>query len=194
MTDDETPKRPNANYELSKPYNEREGEKLNFHYSREHRLANAPQSVRDLYNKENQTVKFSLLKPLVADKPRAMLFFSIIVLCVIIITVSLLGFLDNNHSLDGNKLMIKGTGFEDTTIIVLRKTVSNKNQSYSGAVDIAVSEVSGENGDYTVFYHRIFFTMEPDEEYRFIVPFNSPQLVMVIQTEKNALKIPLKVD
>ncbi|MCL2208630.1 MAG: hypothetical protein FWC19_01045 [Treponema sp.] len=196
MTDEnENIERPNTNYKLSKPYNENSDETIVYHYSREHRLASAPQAVKDLYKEDKNDSKFNLLKPLIADKPRAMLFASIIILCVIIIAVSYLGFLDRDHLLDGNKLVIKGTGYEETVIIVIKKTTSNKNP-YSGAVDIAVSGAaqSGEDGDFPVFYHRIFFTIESDEEYRFVVPFALPQLAMVLQTEKSTLNVSLKVD
>ena len=91
--------------------------------------------------------------------------------------------------MDGNSIVIKGTRFEGATIVVLTKTVKkNAGNAYTGAVDIAVSyPVNGE--DYPVFYHRIFFSMEPVEEYRFAVPFDPPEQLLIIQTEKNTLKI-----
>ena len=198
MTDDENrPSRPNANYKLSKPdraVNPEEEEKLTFYYDRERRLAKAPQAVKDLYTEKKQ-YRFNLLRPLVADKPRAILFFTILIICASIIILSILGYFDNSYSLDGNKIEITGAKYEGITIVVLKKTLKKGSLSaYSGAVDIAVSPAaSGEDGELPVFYHRVFFSMEPLEEYRMAVPFDSPELMMVLQTEKNTLNIRFKL-
>jgi len=184
-------KRPNANYKLSRQNPDPlEEEKLNFYYNRQHRLDKAPASVRNLYEKPRH--KFNLLRPLIADKPRATVFFTIIILCVIIFIMALLGFMDDSYSLEGNKLEIRATSFEDTTIIVLRKTISGKDP-YTGAVDIGVSPVvSNPDEEYPIFIHRVFFTLREEEETRFVVPYNSPQLAIVFNTEKTSLKTTIK--
>ena len=196
MTDDtEGTQRPNAKYKLSKPdtdYTPPE-EELVFYYNRERRLAKAPASVKKLYAEKIQR-SFNLVRPLVADKPRAVLFFTIVVISIIIILFSLLGFFSKYHSLDGNKLEITGTIYEDNTIVVLRKTINDRSV-YTGAVDIAVSPaVQTENEQYPVFYHRVYFTLEQEEEYSFVVPFDSKRLAMVLQTEKTILKISVNID
>jgi len=204
MTEDNKKPRPNANYKLSKPDgpNKAAEENLVFYYNRERRLEKAPQAVKDLYNKDKPEGRFNLLRPLIADKPRATVFFTIILVCVMTVIVTLLNKTGNVYSLDGNGIVITGTRFEGTTIVVLTKTVKKKaGNAYTGAVDIAVSyHVNGveNNGgvvndeDYPVFYHRIFFSMEPSEEYRFAVPFDSPEQLLILQTEKSALKIKFK--
>jgi len=196
MTDDTgDTQRPNANYKLSKPdgYVPAEGE-LNFYYSREKRLAKAPQGVKDLYKTEKKYSGFNLLRPLIADKPRATLFFTIVILCIIILLFSVLGYFNSSFSLDGNKLEISGVRYEGTTIVVVKKTV-NGSSAHTGAVDIAVSPVvQTEDEQYPVFYHRVFFSLETEETYRFVVPFESPELVMVLQTEKSTLKIKVNID
>jgi hypothetical protein len=190
---DENPQRPNANYKLSKT-DIKPGEHLNFHYNREHRLEKAPKDVKDLYNEQNNR-HYNLFSPLVADRPRRFLFGTIIILCVIILIFSATGLFNKNYALEGNKLDIRGTGYEGTAIVVIRKTVNSKNQAYTGAVDIAVSPAAqSETDENPVFYHRIFFTLEPIEEYRFVIPFDSPQIAMVLKKEKNSLKITIKVD
>jgi hypothetical protein len=186
--------RPNANYKLSKPDNAADtGEEgLTFYYNREKRLAKAPQSVKDLY-KENKNNRFNLLRPLIADKPRATVFFTIILLCAAIFLLSVLGYFDRVYRLERNKLEISGTVFEGTTIIILKKTIDSRLSAYTGAVDIAVSPpVEDENEQFSVFYHRVFFTLEPEEEYRFAVPFDTPELLLVFQTEKTSLQIRIK--
>ena len=195
VTDDtDNTRRPNAKYKLSKPddYTPAE-EELNFYYSREKRLAKAPQKVRDLYTVKRQN-RFNLLRPLIADKPRAILFFTIVIICLAILLLSILGYFDKSFSLNGNKLEISGIGYKEATIVVIKKTI-NSNSVYTGAVDIAVSPVvQTEDEQYPVFYHRIFFSLEQEEEYRFVVPFDSPQLAMVLQTEKSTLKIKVNID
>lgn len=173
-------------------------EGLNFRYNREHRLEKAPQSVQNLY-KEQKPFRFNLLGPLVADRPRKMLFFVIIFLCVLIFALSKFGFFDTSYILEGNKLDITGTDFEGTTIVTVRKNAKN-DSAYSGAVDVAISVPMPLNsdgsppteGDYPIFYHRLFFTLAKEEQYRFAVPFTSPELLMVFQTEKSTLQFKLQ--
>jgi hypothetical protein len=189
---EERKQRPNANYKLSKPDGVNRGneENLTFYYNRERRLEKAPQEVKDLYAEKKTDNRFNLLRPLVADKPRAMVFFTIILVCAMIVLISLVNRYGVYYSLEGNKIEISGTRFEGATIVVLTKTVKkNKDHAYTGAVDIAVSYPVGGGEDYPVFYHRVFFSMEPVEEYRFAVPFDSSEQLLVLQTEKNTLQI-----
>jgi len=191
--------RPNAKYKLSKPDNaEAPEEGLNFYYNREHRLAKAPKYVQDLY-KEKTPTRFGFFGVLVADKPRKMLFFSIIIICAMIWLLAFLGYFGTSYALDGNKINISGTFFEGTTIIVINKTLKNKN-AYTGAVDAAVSvpvslqdDAAKIENNFPVFYHRLFFSLEKEEQYRFTVPFESPELLIVLQTEKKSLKLKLPV-
>ena len=186
--------RPNAKYNLSYPDTaDNAAEGLIFHYNRERRLASAPQSVKDIYKEEKKS-SFGLFSALVADRPRRILFFMIILLCAMIFILSRLGFFDTSLLLEGNKIEITGAFFEKTTIVILRKTVRDQD-FYTGAVDVAVSPSYSADSDIDqipVFYHRIFFTMENDEVYRFAVPYDSPELLMVLQTDKNTLKLSFK--
>jgi len=194
LTDTDQPKRPNANYKLSK----QDGgsingeEKLTFYYNREHRLEKAPQSVRDLYDENIKKSRSGLIKVLVADKPRAMVFFTIMIMAAVILILSLLNYTDSSYLLYGNKLEISGIRYEGTTILAIRKTRKNTETAYSGVVDIAVSPAVQEGEEFPVFYHRIFFSLENEEDYRFTVPYDSPELLIILQTEKNTLKIRYK--
>jgi hypothetical protein len=190
--------RPNAKYKLSKPDDEKPPkEGLIFHYNRDHRLAKASKDVQDLY-KEKKASRFGFLGVLVADKPRQFLFLSIILICVVIWILGLLGYFDKSYTLDENKINITLTAFEGTTIVLINKTIKNKN-AYTGAVDIAVSvpiTIQDDNqneSNVPVFYHRIFFSLDKEEQYRFAVPFESAELLVVLQTEKYALKLKLAV-
>jgi hypothetical protein len=192
--------RPNAKYKLSKSDNSGPPEEgLPFYYDRARRLAKAPKDVQDLY-KGKKPNHFGFFTVLVADKPRKFLFFSIILICAMIWLLALLGYFDSSYTLDGNKIKVSAAPFENTTIVVISKTVKNKN-AYTGAVDVAVSvpvsmpdgaDVQPEN-NFPVFYHRLFFSLEKEEQYSFAVPFESGELLIVLQTEKYSLKIKLKI-
>jgi len=189
---DDGKQRPNAKYKLSKPDNmEVPKEGLPFYYNREHRLAKAPKDVQDLY-KEKKPNRFGFITVLIADRPRKILFFSIIVICAMIWMLGLLGYFDSSYTLEGNKIKISASVFEGTTIVVLNKTVKNKTKNaYTGAVDIAVSSPVQTESNFPVFYHKIFFSLEKEEQYSFVVPFESDELLMVLQTEKYTLKIKI---
>jgi hypothetical protein len=192
--ENDNPKRPNANYKLSKPDTKNvKEEELVFYYNREQRLSKAPLAVQKLYTEHTKKRGVNIFRPLIADKPRAMLFFTIVALCAILLMLSILGFIDKAYTLDGNKLELSGIGFENTAIILIKKT-AGKDFPYTGAVDIAVSPVVEDGADYTVFYHRVFFTLEKNEDYRFVVPFDQSSLAMVLHTEKSTLKIILNID
>jgi len=62
-------------------------------------------------------------------------------------------------------------------------------------VDLAFApavQTAGE--DYPVFYHRVSFSQKREEEYRFAVPFDPPELVLVLQTESSTLKAKIKTE
>jgi hypothetical protein len=198
------PNRPNAKYKLSKPDN---GESIYgedkpvFHYNRERRLEKAPQIVRDMYAPQSKRPggRFSIFGNLIADRPRRALFLSIVILCAIFFMLSILGRLDNYYTLDGNKLDITGIRFEGNTIIRIQKFINKKSRSpYAGAVDIAVTPAEQpeyvSEDEITVFTQRVFFSLETEEEYRFVVPFDAQYLVIVIETERSTLNLKLRTE
>jgi len=200
-------KRPNANYKLSKENIDKNisEDQATFHYNRERRLAKAPQSVRDLYDAP-QTHRFNLFKPLVKTKPLAMMFASIVIICLFILVISALGLMSDNRDLDGNQISIQAIRYEGITIIVVDKTAQKPglvnffrsgNTAYTGAVDIAVQPVmkadSGQDWQpENIFYHKIFFTLEPEEHYRFSVPFDAEELALVFKTETKTVGLTVK--
>ena len=196
-------KRPNASYNLSKP--DSIGDKkidesnLNFYYNRDRRLEKAPQSVRDLYTVEKRR-RFGILHSLVSTKPKAILFISILILCVGILLLSITGYFDRGFMLDGNMIMVRGIKYDGTVILAVKKSFKEKNikNVYSGAVDVAISPAATKgtatksNEEYPVFYQRLFFTLEGQEEYRFVVPFEASELALVFQTEKSTRNMIVK--
>jgi len=203
MSDDQEKKRPNANYPLSGQNVDENN--LVFHYSREHRLAKAPQAVRDMYNKPQQPHRFNLIRPLVRTKPLAMMFASIIIICIFMLVISALGLAGSSYNLDGTRVSLQAIQYEGAAIVVVKKTIpkdivsrfSSAAAPYSGAVEIAVQPViktAADQESQTVFYHKIFFTLEPEEVYRFSVPFDAKEFAIVLQTEKKELRVTVKAE
>ena len=203
MSDDQEKKRPNANYPLSGQNVDENN--LVFHYSREHRLAKAPQAVRDMYNKPQQPHRFNLIRPLVRTKPLAMMFASIIIICIFILVISALGLAGSAYNLDGTRVSIQAIQYEGAAIVAVKKTIpkdiisrfSSSAAPYSGAVEIAVQPVMKTDADQrpeSAFYHKIFFTFEPEEIYRFSVPFDAKELALVFKTEQKTLGVTVKTD
>ena len=207
MTDstdsDDGKKRPNANYELSKPDDAVVPEsELVFYYNRERRLSKAPKQVQELYE-EKKPSRFAWLGfvgVLVADTPRKIMFFTIILMCVLIWLFSFLGFITSPRNLDGNMVNVSASFYEDTTIVVINKKLKGMD-AYTGAVDVAVSVPLPELAEsdaqsesaVPIFYHRIFFSQEKQERYSLAVPFESEELLIVLQTEKNSIKLKVPV-
>jgi len=211
MSDNEEEKRkqrPNAKYRLSNENANLKDEEIVHYYNRERRLEKAPQSVRDLYKTPPTNPRFNLFRPLVRTKPLAMMFFSIIVICVIIVALSLLGFAGTDYALDGSHVSIQAIRYEGAIIMAINKSIkknsglarfSRSAPPYTGAVDIAVQPVlkDGEAGGEVpqdLFFHKIFFTFEPQEYYRFSIPFDTDELAVVLRTETKSLRLTVKAE
>jgi hypothetical protein len=187
-------KRPNAKYPLTE---KKPGEEeLVFYYSREQRLAKAPKSVQELY-REGPKKKTGFFRVLTATKPLAMIFISIMIFCAAIMVISILDLSGSTYTLGGNRLAIRALKFQDETIVVMVKTVQKGKNAYTGLVDIGVSPAVPDGvraGDYPVFSHRIFFSLNTEEEYRFSLPFAADKLAMVLQGEQNSVQFTVKVE
>jgi hypothetical protein len=182
--------RPNASYKLSEK--KQENDKLIFYYSRERRLAKAQEAVRDLYKGEKKP-KFSLFLPLLNGKGRAMLFGSILLICVALLLITIFD-PAGSHELSGNRVSVQALRYDGTVIVVLKKNAQKKNP-YTGTVEIGASPAALEEAaGAPIFYHRVFFSSESAEEYRFSLPFEADSLVMVLQTEKDSISMKLKVE
>jgi hypothetical protein len=200
MSDDaKDEKRPNANYKLS---NENPNTlEIVKHYNRERRLEKATQTVRDLYTEQPRR-RLGFFYSLLGTKPNAMLFGTIIFLCVMMLMLSIFGLTGDSRELDGNILSVKGKKYEGTVLIEVRKTprkdkFASHIQAYTGAVEIAVFPAAKqglEQGQQStdVFFHKIFFTNDQEEHYLFTVPFDQSELSFVFRTEKKTLGLTIK--
>lgn len=197
-------KRPNKNYKLSNENANIDG--LVFHYNRERRLENAPQNVRDLY-KTSARHRFNLLKPLVQTRPLAMMFAAIVVASLLILIITILGLASDSFDLDGNQVSVRAIKYEGAVIMIVKKTIKKSvfkrfnaaAAAYTGAVDIAVqpvlkSAIDQDLPSEDIFFHKIFFTFDPEESYRFTIPFESDELAVVLSSEKKTIGITIKTE
>jgi hypothetical protein len=193
-------KKPNANYRLSNENTE--GTEIVHHYDREHRLGKAPKAVRNLYEEQPRR-RFGLLHTLIGSRPNAMLFGTIIFLCVLMLMLSIFGFTGDSRELDGNILSVKGKKYEGAVLIEVKKTprkdkIARHITAYTGPVEIAVFPAAKkgieQNQQTTeVFFHRIFFTNDQEEHYLFTVPFDQSELGFVFRTEKKSLSLTIGI-
>ncbi|MCL2138951.1 MAG: hypothetical protein FWH41_05410 [Treponema sp.] len=191
MSEENKKKRPNENYQLSHQKTDKDG--IIYYYDRERRLSKASQSVRDLY-KEEPPRRFNLLRPLMNSRPKAFMFISIVVICGFMFALSFLGYLDNSYQLEGNHLDIKAYKHEDIIFISLKKTIPKSitgrlQPAYSGNVDISVTARMDSQQN---FFHNVYFSSEPVESHSFTIPFYSDELLVVLQSEKETLRLMLK--
>jgi hypothetical protein len=185
-------RRPNAKYPLTE---KKPGpEELVFYYSRERRLSGAPPPVKALYA-ETPKKKFGFFRSLTATRPLAMLFISILFLCAAIVIISIVN-AAGAYTLGGNRVTVDAVQFRGETMVVMTKTVTDTENAYTGLVDIgaapALAKGSGAE-NYPVFTHRIFFSLNAEEEYRFSLPFEAEKLLMVLQGEQHTARFTISV-
>jgi len=192
-------RRPNANYRLS---NENiDGVEIVHHYNRERRLEKASQAVRDLYTEQPRR-RLGFFFTLMGTKPNAMLFGTIVLLCLMMLMLSLFGFTGDSRELDGNILSVKAKKYEGAIIVDVRKVprkdkIASHMNAYTGAVDVAVFPAAKKGIEQSqqaanIFYHRIFFTNDQEEHYLFTVPFEQSELGFIFRTEKKTLSLTVK--
>jgi hypothetical protein len=171
-----------------------------FYYSRERRLARAPQSVRDLYDTSSAS-RPTLFKALTGGtRSGAMLLITIVVVSFVIVVLSRGLKESGGTKLGGNTLTVSALSFpeqaNETTYIVLNKKTGSE-KAYTGTVDVAVSiyKKAGEAGeDMPIATHRVFFTLEPEEDFRFSVPFTGPELILMLRAEDELATLQVKPD
>lgn len=183
------PSRPNPDRELTqkRPWEE----EAVFYYSRERRLAKAPPQVRALY--EEAPKKFNLLRPLVATKPLAMLFAAVLILSVISAILAFSGIAAGGYRFQESSITVEARRYQGTVIVTIQKKPYREGtgtEKGGGPVDILISPVRG--GEGSGFSHRLVFNPGKEEEFRMVVPFDSPELAFRIQGESQLLDFRVK--
>jgi hypothetical protein len=169
-----------------------------FYYNRERRLEKAPPAVQALYTAAPP--RGGLIRPLVATKGNRIIFTSIVIMLGLILVYSFfLAPNGNRAELGGNR--ISATAFRypgdgekaGVSYIALRKEAQHE-RAYTGSVELAVSipGASLEAGDEPpIAVNQVFFSLESPEEFRFSVPFEAAELIILIQAgeEMRSLRI-----
>ncbi|MDR2394521.1 MAG: hypothetical protein LBD93_10270 [Treponema sp.] len=169
---------------------------LVYYYSREHRLARASPAVREM-NRDIPKTRPSLFGSLTSNRAYTLLFISIIVCTGFGFIFSKMSSPQKapvspiqRTSLGGNILKVSAQRFSGTTYLQITKTAPDTG-AYTGAVDMALTPVDllPSEIEYAesppVIRYRIFFNADAEETYGFSLPFEAPQIVILLQTEQD---------
>ncbi|MDR0721353.1 MAG: hypothetical protein LBF75_00990 [Treponema sp.] len=167
-----------------------------FYYSRAHRLERASPAVREM-NRDVSKTGPSLFGSLTSNRAYTMLFISIIVCAGFGMIFSKVSSEQKSPSsriqqmrLGGNTLKVSAQSFQGTTYLRITKTAPDTGV-YTGAVDMAITplDLPSSGTDLTesppVIRHRIFFNADVEEVYGLSLPFEAPEIVMLMQTEQD---------
>jgi hypothetical protein len=182
-----------AQLEENSRYRDSPNQELVFYYSRERRLARASEAVRAI-NEPGPAMKGGLVRVLFATRAGIVLFITIAVLCAFILFVH---YTRGRPDLQiaGNQLSISALGYSGSTYVEIRKKALG-DDGYTGAVDLALSIpqklVDAETAA-PIVNRRIFFTLEGQEEFRFSLPFDAPELILLVQAGDEIVSFQVKV-
>jgi hypothetical protein len=163
-----------------------------FYYNREHRLERASPAVQAL-NGPEPLAKGGFIRSLTTTKSNLLLLISLLIIMSFILVYSAIlgGDPRGPLTLGGNILQIRagkaGTGSSAESFIVITKNIAPKEENpYTGEVYVGVSPVLRpakklDPADIPVFTARVFFTLEQEEEYRFVLPFEADTYLLLFQ-------------
>jgi hypothetical protein len=147
-----------------------------FYYSREERLKRASPAVRK-FNEPVVYKKPTLFRTLTATRPLALLFFTIVLLCVAIPVINNLFGYGNSKTLDGNTIDFSIISYSDTSFVTVVKKAKT-GDAYAGAVNIGIALLEE---DTPAYVEQIYFTGDKEEVFRFSVPFSGRKMFVVIE-------------
>ncbi|MDR0401291.1 MAG: hypothetical protein LBH51_10190 [Treponema sp.] len=178
MGEQEVPGRPNEGIPLSEARPGEEG--VQYYYSREHRLAKAPDSVRALYGARERP-KFNLMRPLLSSRSNAILFAAVAALTLITLVMGLSGVGESDYY--GNRIAVTADQYDGATVITLKKTRRRNGMAYTGPLDIAVFPQAKDDSGPAAYPSHINLGPQAVEEFHFSVPFGETELVVEISHE-----------
>jgi len=158
---------------------------LVFYYSREKRLEKASPRVQALYDDQPKK-RLALFSSLVDSKPKALLFTSIVVICLLILFLTYLAPQGSSADIGSNGIAVSALKYDGVTFIVLKKT-RLKNDAWAGLVDMNVSA-----GGAASYNRAVFFSDEQTEEFRFSLPYESDELLFSLQAGPDTLNIRIR--
>jgi hypothetical protein len=173
---------------------------VTFYYNRERRLERASSAVRAL-NEEGPPVRGGVIRSLTSTKPHQLLFISILIIMAMIMVFSALsGGSRGSLAIAGNTLRISAGRAGNESFMVINKTIAAKAENpYIGEVYVGVSPIvrsskKTESADIPVFTARLFFTLEEEEEYRLVLPFNGEQYMLLFQAGDRRATVRVKAE
>jgi hypothetical protein len=181
----------NKSPETFDPNPERD-ESLVFYYSREHRLERASETVRGL-NAPREKTKRGFFGALAANKSQGFLLIGIVVMSAMIMMVSVF-VKGDTADFGGNRVEFSAFRFQGSSYLALKKTASKKGSPYTGVVNLAVSPSSLPPGEAAlpVFTQTIFFSLEAEEEFRMMLPFESAEILILAEAPSQKRGEPKK--
>jgi hypothetical protein len=165
-----------------------------FYYSREHRLKRASPAVQALYE---GPARPDMVKNLIGRKSNLFLLVAILMVCVMMILSSRFSGAQKGLQLEGNTAalaIIRSGG--GALSLVLQKTAAPSGEAYTGEVAVAVSPaLSKQDKGKTpeIYAEKFFFTPAEKESFRFDLPFEGEDFLVVLQTGKERKSLRLKV-
>ena len=158
-----------------------------YHYSREHRLSRASETVRAL--NEGGGTRPSLTKTLFGTRGNVFLFGSILMICAMLIFSSRFSGGERKIKLGGNTVALTILMEDGIFILDMVKNAPKSGEAYTGDVWFAVSPVlpkSKEVEQPEVFAEYVTFFPIDYEVFRFPLPF-----VNIVESRSNAFFIIL---
>ncbi len=126
------------------------------------------------------------------------MFISIVVLVTVMYLFSFLFGGRDEIVFGGNTIQVSAFTFEGKTYLTLNKKIKNKDNFYTGTVDLAISSGEASPGDnaeenlpenIAIETERIFFTSDTEENFKMAIPFEAEKLLMLIQSEKEIRRL-----
>jgi hypothetical protein len=181
-----------AQLEENSKYRDSPGQEIVFYYSRERRLARASDAVKAI-NEPGPPMKGGVIRVLFATRAGAPLFFTIVILCVFTFFIWYTR-ARSDLKIGGNQISISALRHSGATYVELGKKAP-EDGCYTGAVDLALSipqKLMGAGMAAPIVNRRIFFTLEGREEFRFSLPFDAPELVLLIRAGDEIKSLQVK--
>jgi hypothetical protein len=165
-----------------------------FYYSREHRLKRASPTVRALYDDAPGP---GTVKNLIGKKSNLFLLVSILMVCVMLALSSRIPG-EKGVTLGGNTVALAITRNRGGKLSVfIQKNAASSGEAYTGTVAVAVSPVLSKQDKGKppeIYTDKFLFTPAEKDGYRFELPFEGEDFLVVLQTEheRKGLRIKAK--
>ncbi len=173
--------------EIDHSKDQKDQDQLVFHYSREHRLQHASETVKNL-NTPGTFKKPGLIRSLLATKAHAFLLLAIIILATTTMVLSFLNKKPSEMIFADNRIQATAFIFQEHTYIIIQKTKNTIN-SYTGEVKFAFCTSDGK----VIQQEQLFFSNESFQEFRYTLPEKMDTLIIFIEQGEYRASIEIKV-